>query len=93
MIQKIKLHRGQILTKDNINNLLSSARGTYSYAKFTMHNGIYISVFFNKDNTTELSTNSRDMALWTRMEVLRRSSTLAMISDFLFYWIPRLNKN
>lgn len=92
MIQKVRLHRGQILTKENISKLLFSARGTFGYAKFTMYNGIYISVYFSRDMTTEFVTNSRDIALWTRMEVLRRSSTIAMISDFIFYWIQRLNK-
>lgn len=92
MIQKLKLHRGQILTKDNISKLLSSARGTFGYAKFTMYNGIYISVYFSKDLSTELVTNSRDISLWNRMEILRRNSTLSMITDFLFYWIQALNK-
>ena len=92
MIQRMNLHRGQILTKSNINNILNSAKGTYSYARFEMYNKIYISIFFNKDNTVEISTNSRNIALWNRLEVLRRNNTISMLVDFIFFWIPILNR-
>lgn len=93
MIQKIELHKGQILTRDNISRILGSARGTYQYARFTMYNKIYLNINYNKDNTIEISTNSRDIALWNQIQILRRNrSSLSMIVDFVFRWIPILNK-
>ena len=91
LIQKVTLRKGQVLTRDNIFNMLLSARSTFQYAKFTANNGRYLWVFYNKDGTFEISTNSRDLSLWSRLEVVRRNNTIQMVAAFVFEWINKFN--
>jgi len=91
MIQKIKLYRKQVLTKDNIYRILNRARSTYSYARFDLDNGLYLTINYNRDNTISISTNSRDIVMWNQIKFLMISYTQARLADFVFLWINRLN--
>lgn len=92
MIQIVKLSKGQILTKSEITNILNSARSTFQYAKISLSNGLYITVNYNKDNTIEISTNTRDLELWNQIQIVKRSYTQARIIEYVFRWINKLNK-
>lgn len=93
MIKDVKLLRGSIMTKDDISNVLKSARVNYDYATFRMYNGIYLQVFFTKDYKAYVRTNSRDLMLWKEISYIElmsyRPSTL---EDFMFRWISKLNR-
>lgn len=92
MIKKVKLLRGQILTKDNILDILKTARSGYDFAKFTFYNNTYISIEFHRDYTVDVMTNSRDLMLWTEIEALRRIMYRPdTTAEFLFRWIRKLN--
>lgn len=93
MVQQVRLNRGQVLTKDNILSTLSRARSGYNYAKFTMHNDIYITVFFNRDMTVEVTTNTRDLMLWNQIKNARMNNVpVSRLADLVFNWINMLNK-
>jgi len=93
MIERISLNKGQILTITNIKKMLDSARSSFQYAKFIMHNGIYIIVYYNKDQTFEISTNSRNIQIYQQIVSLKRSYSQNRLCDFIFNWIQILNKN
>lgn len=92
MIREVKLTKGQKVTKQQIQNALNDARGTFQYAKFTMWNGIFIAVTYNKDLTILVTTNSRDLALYVEMQSLMRTYTQMRVVEFMFRWISKLNK-
>lgn len=92
MIQKITLSKGNILTKSNLRQILDSARSTYQYARFDLHKGIYITIQYNRDNTIEVFTNSRDINLWQQIKFLRGGYSQTKIIDFIFRWINQINK-
>jgi hypothetical protein len=92
MVHKVKLNKGQILTKSNLIDMCNSARATYDYVKIEMYSGLYIFVTFGRNNMMEVSTNSRDLLLYNQMQTLRRTRSIAIIADYLFNWINRYNK-
>ena len=92
MIQLVKLSRGQILTKSEITKILNNARSTYQYAKISLSNKLYLTVTYNRDNTIEISTNSRDLDLWNQIQIVKRTYTQARVIEYMFRWINKLNK-
>jgi len=92
MIEKIELKKGQILTFNNIKHMLDSARSSFQHAKFVMYNNIYIIIYYNKDQTIEVSTNSRNIQLYQQIVSLRNTYSQHRVTDFIFRWIQLLNK-
>lgn len=93
MIKRISLNRCQVVTVDDIHKTLITARQGYDFCKYTLYNGIFLSVEFHRDNTVELVTNSRDMLLIREMEVIRRLPyRIDTLEKFLFRWIVKLNR-
>lgn len=92
MIQIVKLSKGQILTKSELTNILNSARSTFQYAKISLSNGMYLTINYNKDNTIEIATNTRDLELWNQIQIVKRSYTQARVIEYAFRWINKLNK-
>jgi len=93
MIQKINVSKGQVLTRENIKMVLDSARSNYQYARFNLPNGIYLNVTYNRDQTIEISTNSRRIDLYQQIVVMRRSYTQIRLVTFMFRWINLLSSN
>lgn len=91
MRQTVNLSRKQIITKDNLTSILNKARATSEYARFIFPNGIYINISYYRDNTIDIMTNSRDIALWNQIQILRRSYTQLRVVNFLFNWISKFN--
>lgn len=92
MIQKIKLTQGQILTKNNINDVITRARNGYDYCLFELKYSIYIRIAFFRDNSFDIMTNSRNLSLWQDIESLRRIKSVTALTDALFRWIQVYNK-
>lgn len=92
MIQKVKLNRGQILTKDNIQQILTKARNGCDYCRIDLKYGTYITVAFFKDMTFDIMTNIRNVALWNEIENVRRQRGVIVIADYVFRWIQVYNK-
>lgn len=92
MIQVVSLSRGQVITKNEIQNKVNSARSTFNYAKFQFGNNLYITVTYNRDLTISISTNSRDLLLYNEMMAIQRVYTQMRVVEFLFRWINKLNK-
>lgn len=92
MIHKITLAKGEVITKDNLTKLLNDARSTYNYAKFTFYNNVYITIVYNRDQTIEIATNSRDIALWNQIQSIRSNYSQMRVINYVFDWINRLNK-
>ena len=88
----IRLTKGQILTKSYIRDKVYEARSNFSYVKFILHNGVYITVNFNRDFTISIATNSRDLGFYTQLQNVQRTYTDFRLIEFLFRWIPLLNK-
>lgn len=80
------------MTKDNIQRTLNNARSTFQYARFDMGTGDYITINYSKDQKIEIMTNSRNIALWNQIEIMRRSYTQMRLVDFVFRWINTLNR-
>lgn len=87
-----KLNKGQVITKSNLTRILNDARTSYNYAKFTLGNGTYFTITFNRDNTVEIATNNRDLALWTQIQSLKQSYSTLRAVDYIFNWINTYNK-
>ena len=93
MIKKITLKPNQVLTYNDIYRILNEARISFQYAKFTTYNGKYwISVNFNRDLSVVITTNSRDLGLYYESLAAMRTKTMQVISQFLFRWLPKLNR-
>lgn len=92
MIQNVKLKKGQVITKPNIKDILDKARQTYDYAKFTLYDGRYINLHFNRDFSIDIMTNDRDLILWREIESLKLVYTQARLEDFLFRWLNKMNR-
>lgn len=93
MIKEQKLLRGSIMTKENISNMMKSARIGYDYAKITFYNNIYLMIFFTRDYKVYIKTNSRDLMLWKEIDVMERMLYRpSVLEDFLFRWISKLNR-
>ncbi len=93
MIKKITLKPNQVLTYNDIYRILNEARVTYQYAKFTTANGKWwVAVNFNKDLSMIITTNSRDLGLYYEAQAAMRVKTLQVVSQFLFRWLPKLNR-
>ena len=91
MIQKVKLHRGQILTKDNIQQYLTRARNGCDYCRFDMKQGTYILIAFFKDNTYDIMTNNRSLQLWVDIQNVRNLRGLTHLVPYVFRWIQVYN--
>lgn len=91
MNQIVTISRGQTLTRSRLSNILNSAKSTYDYARFNLHNGIYVTISFFKDNTIEIMTNSRDIIMWQQIKTLRSTYTMSLLLDFLVRWINKIN--
>jgi len=92
LIQKIKLNRGQILTRDNVRNILNRARMTFDYARFDLFNKFYITINFNRDRTITIATNTRDYGIWRQIDFLRTSYTVERLTEFVFSALNVLSK-
>lgn len=92
MIEKIRLKRGNVLTKDKIYSMLNSARSTWQYAKFYFYNGKYMTVYYSNDRTVDIATNIRDFVLWNKIQVLRTNYSQWRVADFIFNSINKYNK-
>lgn len=93
MIKKIQLKPNQVLTYNDIYRILNDARLTYQYAKFTTANGKWwIAVSFGRDLNVLITTNSRDLGLYYESQAAMKVKTLQVLSQFLFRWLPKLNK-
>lgn len=92
MIQKVKLNRGQILTKSNVEHVLTKARNGSDYCRFDLKYGTYITVAFFKDMTFDIMTNIRNINLWNEIQSARRQRGIIVIADYLFRWIQVYNK-
>lgn len=93
MIQKIKLNKGQIITRNNIQNILANAKMTFDYAEFKMDNDRYITVTFTKDGKYEVATNVREQwQLFYEIKVLKTINSFYALVDFMFKWLNNLNK-
>lgn len=93
MIKKITLKPNQTLTYNNIYRILNEARISFQYAKFTTANGKWwISVTFGRDLNVIIATNSRDLGLYYEAQAAMKIKTLQVVSQFLFRWLPKLNR-
>lgn len=88
----VSLSKLQIISKNEITNILNSVRSTYDYARFNLYNGIYLTITYHRDNTVDIFTNSRDLDLYHQIQNLNRSYTQMRIVEFVFRWISKLNK-
>lgn len=91
MIQKVKLHQGQILTKDNIQQYLTRARNGYDYCRFELKLGTYITVAFFRDNTIDIMTNNRSLQLWNDIQNARRFRGITQLVPYVFRWLKVYN--
>ena len=93
MIQKIKLNRGQTITRSNIQSVLTNAKMSYDYAEFKMGNDRYTTVTFTKDGKYEIATNVREQyQLFYEIKVLKTINSFYALVDFMFKWLNNLNK-
>jgi hypothetical protein len=91
VIQNVRIKKGSVISKNNISSILSSARSTFQYAKFTISNSIYITVNFNKDFTVTIATNSRNLQFYREMQITARTYSQIRIAELLYRWMPKLN--
>lgn len=87
----INLQKRQVLTRNNIFNILNDARGTFGYAKFVLHDGVYYNISFNRDLTIEISTNSVNPSIIRQIQNIKNSWTQARLSEFIFQKINFYN--
>lgn len=92
MIQNVKMSKNQVIPKTELTRLCNSARSTWQYVKFTISNGIYVQITYNKDLTISIATNSRDLAFYQEVQNLTRVYTQMRVVDMLFRWLPKLNR-
>ena len=92
MIQKVRLNQSQVLTKENIKNLLYKARAGSDYCRIEMKMGRYITIAFFKDNTLDIMTNIYNISLWTELKQVRTNRSLTQLTDYLFRWIQVYNR-
>ena len=92
MIQKVKILRGQTLTREKIARILISARSTYDYARFDLWNGKYIVINFTRDNKYEIATNSRDYNIVYDIKVVKATRQFSSLTGFVYKWLPKLSK-
>ena len=92
MIQKVRLNPSQVLTKENIKNLLYKARAGSDYCRIEMKMGRYITIAFFKDNTLDIMTNIYNISLWTELKQVRTNRSLTQLTDYLFRWIQVYNR-
>ena len=92
MIQKVRLTPSQILTKDNIRNLLYKARAGSDYCRIDMKMGRYITVAFFKDNTLDIMTNIYNISLWNEIRHIRTTRSVVLLTDYIFRWIQVYNR-
>lgn len=92
MIQKLKLSRSQPLTKTNIQDLLQKARAGNDYCSFQLKFGTYIKIAFFRDNTYDICTNIRNLALWQEINYVRLQRGLPILTDYVFKWIQVYNR-
>lgn len=92
MIQKVKLHRGQILTKTNIEQYLIKARSGCDYCRFELEHDIYITIAFFKDFSYDIMTNHRSIMLWTDIQAARKTRSLSFLVSYIFRWIRQYNR-
>lgn len=90
MIHKVKLGKGEVLTKADLTKMINNARSSYDYFKVTLHNGIYFTIEFNRDNTVEIMTNTRDIAIWNQLRILQANFSQLRAVDQVFDWINTL---
>ena len=92
MIQQKELAKGQVLTISQIRDILTKAKMTYDYARFTTYKKEYITVTFTRDNKYEIATNSRDYNIWYEIKILKTVLNFGSLAQFIFKWINKLNK-
>ena len=93
MIQKIKLNKGQTITRSNIQSILTNAKMSYDYAEFKMDNDRYLTVTFTKDGKYEVATNVREQwQLFYEIKILKQVNSFYALVDFMFKWLNNLNK-
>ena len=86
------MSKNQVIPKTELTRLYNSARSTWQYVKFTISNGIYVQITYNKDLTISIATNSRDLAFYQEVQNLTRVYTQMRVVDMLFRWLPKLNR-
>lgn len=95
MIQRIKLHRSQILTSGELFKLCASARNTHDYIRITLWTGKYVQVNFHRDNTLSVSTNRMDLStLYAVNNMMQRNKIYSTenVVEFLFKFIQKNTK-
>lgn len=92
MIHKVTLGRGQVIPKPELSQMLNNAKSSYDYFKVKLHNGIYFTIEYNRDNTVEIMTNTRDIAVWNQLRILQSNYAQLRVVDQVFDWINTLNK-
>lgn len=93
MIRKVKLNKGQSMTRSNIQNILADAKMSFDYATFDMDGGRYITVTFTKDGKYEVATNVREQwQLFYEIKILKTINSFYALVDFMFKWLNNLNK-
>jgi len=93
MVKVVSLKKGQSISKNEIKTSLDYARQTFQYARFNFYNGLYIYIAYNKDQSIEVSSNSRNITLWQQIQSLKRVYTQARIIDFLYRWLNSKDLN
>jgi len=88
----IRVSKIDLISRGQVAEELFRARSLFSYVKFILHNEIYITVFYNRDFTVEIATNSRNLSLWHEMNMLGDKKIQARVIDFVYKWLLYLNK-
>lgn len=91
MVQKVKLHQGQTLTVNNIQQYLTRARSGFDYCRFELKMGTYITIAFFRDNSYDIMTNNRSLQLWIEIQEARKYRGINMLAPYVFRWIKVLN--
>lgn len=91
-IQKVRLTPSQVLTKDNIKNILYKARAGSDYCRIEMKVGRYITIAFFKDNTLDIMTNIWQLSLHNEIQTIRNTRSVTMLADYVFRWIQVYNR-
>ena len=93
MVKEIDLKPKQILTYNQIYEILDAAKTGFGHAKFTSSDKkTYITVNFNRDFSISISTNSRDYLMYIESQIIVRDrGPFSRIAQFLFKWLPVIN--
>lgn len=90
MIHRISLGKGEVIVKPELLKMLNNAKSSYDYVKITLYNGVYFTLEFNRDNTVEIMTNTRDIAIWNQMRILQMNYSQQRAVDQVFEWINNM---